>query len=45
MEKLAQELLARETLTGDEIREIVLGKKSDSVAVKKNGRKKSNAKK
>ena len=45
VEKLAQELLARETLTGDEIREIVLGKKSDSVADKKNGRKKSNAKK
>lgn len=42
VEKLAKELLARETLTGDEIREIVFGKKK---TVKKAVVKKSNAKK
>ena len=35
VEKLARELLARETLTGDEILEIVSGKKSAAKAVKK----------
>ena len=40
VEKLAQELLARETLTGDEIKEIVFGKKSNSADVKKVSRKK-----
>ena len=45
MEKLAKELLARETLTGDEIKEIVFGKKSAKVTETskraKNGNKKS----
>ncbi|MBO4583375.1 MAG: ATP-dependent zinc metalloprotease FtsH [Alphaproteobacteria bacterium] len=35
VEKLARELLARETLTGDEIMEIVSGKKAAAKAVKK----------
>ena len=30
VEKLANELLKRETLTGDEIREIIVGKKSST---------------
>ncbi len=35
VERLADELLKRETLTGDEIREIIVGKKSDKISVDK----------
>ena len=34
VKKLAEELLAKETLTGDEIKEIVLGKKQEKKAKK-----------
>ncbi len=46
VEKLANELLARETLTGDEIREIVNGKATKKTATKQVTTKtKTNAKK
>jgi len=40
VEKLAKELLARETLTGDEIRAIIYGKKQSTKTVKKSNAKK-----
>lgn len=45
VEKLAKALLDKETLSGEEIREIVLGKKKDATKTTKKTVKKSNAKK
>lgn len=45
VEKLANALLEKETLTGDEIKQIVFGKKSTKLKTVKKSTKKSNAKK
>ena len=45
VEKIAKALLDKETLTGDEIKEIVFGKKASKKAVAKKPTKKANAKK